>query len=82
MAQPSAKSKKFDQMYVAKAELTKRQVMALKRAVKGIEAMFLGRLAAELATQAKPSKLVERLKRTAKRAKMEPLDYARRYLLK
>jgi len=75
---PSARSKKLDQLYISKAELKKnKQVQALKRLVSLAHGEFGFGCADDIGKL-----FYRRLLKTAKRAKMKPLHYAERVLLK
>ena len=76
MPQPSAKSKKQDQLWMAKAELSKQDKALLKRYAKYSDVDFLDSVEAGFG---RPTR--RRLFRTAKRAKMGPVAYVQAKLI-
>jgi len=74
----SAKSKKFDQMYVSYAEIKKAKLTGhIKNNIKVLSSDF-----EDMMLNAGGNKFLARLVKTAKRKKMLPLVYAIKFLVK
>jgi len=83
MPAPSARSKNLDQLYVSKAEV--KRVRNLARAIKSAIAEAEEKFDSELeynfpGTSKESFYFWKRLKQTARRAKLTPLQYARKLI--